>query len=103
MPFLDEASKMRAWAMQTTDSNVALVVVVDAGTGIVRAQRTFRLPPRPLEMARQGISRAAHLDERAAIEELAALSDQEVWEQGTRWEDKGDGVFTMVAEAPVLA
>jgi hypothetical protein len=102
VPFLDDASTMRAWAMQTTDSNVALVVLVDAGTGIVRAQRTIGLPPRLLEMARQGILRTAHLDESAAIEELAGLSDQEVWEQGTCWQDKGDGVFTMVAEAPVL-
>lgn len=102
VPFLDDPSTMRSWARQKADSNVALLVLVDAGTRIVRAQRTIGLPPRLLEMARQGILQAAHLSERAAIEELAELSDQEVWEQGTCWQDQGDGVFTMVAEAPVL-
>lgn len=102
VPFLDDAPRMRAWAKHETDSNVAVLVLVDAGTRVVRAQRTIGLPPRLLEMARQGILRAAHLDERAAVEELAGLSDQEIWEQGTCWQDKGDGLFTMVAEAPVL-
>lgn len=101
-PFLDDASTMRAWAQHETDTNVALLVLVDAGTRIVRAQRTVGLPPRLLEMARQGILRTARLDENAVMEELATLSDQEIWEQGTCWQDKGDGVFTMVAEAPVL-
>lgn len=102
VPFLDDAATMRAWAQVETDANSLLVVLVDAATRIVRAQRTIGLPPRLLEMARQGIAQAVHIDEQAAIEELGRLSDLEVWEQSTRWQDKGDGVFTMVAEAPIV-
>lgn len=101
VPFLDEAPTMRAWANRETDCNSVLIVLVDATTRIVRAQRTIGMPPRLLEMARQGILHAEHIDEHAAIEELGQLSDQEIWQQSTRWQDEGDGYFTMVAEAPV--
>lgn len=101
VPFLDEAATMRAWAHAQTDANSLLIVLIDAATRIVRAQRTIGLPPRLLEMARQGITQAEHIDEQAAVEELGSLSDLEVWEQSTRWQDQGDGAFTMVAEAPV--
>jgi len=101
VPFLDEASKMRAWANAQVDSNNALVVLVDAGTRIVRAQRTIGLPPRLLDMARQGMLQAPRIDELVAIEELSTLSDREIWEQSTRWQDvDNSGFFTMVAEAP---
>jgi|GEM_PF-3020895 len=103
VPFLDAAPIMRTWAANAAESNDLLIVLVDSDTRIVRAQRTIGLPPRLLEMARQGILRAERIDERAAVEELGRLSDLEVWSQATRWEEKGDGVFTMVAEAPVQA
>jgi hypothetical protein len=103
VPFLDAAPTMRTWAAQEADTNDMLMVLVDADTRIVRAQRTIGLPPRLLEMARQGIQRAERIDERAAVEELGRLSDLEVWNQATRWKDTGDGVFTMVSEAPVQA
>lgn len=101
-PFLDEAERMHIWARMPSKGNTALVVLVDAGTRIVRAQRTVALPPRLLEMARQGMVHAVGIDESAAIEELSTLSDHQVWEQSTRWEivDESD-LFTMVAEAPV--
>lgn len=101
VPFLDDAPRMRAWANAQVESNDALVVLVDAGTHIVRAQRTIGLPPRLLDMARQGMLQAPQIDELAAIEEIGRLSDQEIWEQSTRWQDVDDsGFFTMVAEAP---
>lgn len=101
VPFLDEASKMRAWANAQADSNSALMVLVDAGTRIVHAQRTIGLPPRLLDMARQGILQGPPIDELVAIEEMGRLSDLEIWKQSTRWEDVDDsGFFTMVAEAP---
>lgn len=102
VPFLDQAATMRAWAGVQTHSNSLLVILVDAGTRVVRAQRTVGLPPRLLEMVRQGIAQAGNIDEQVAVDELGSLSDLEVWEQSTRWQDQGDGVFTMVAEAPVL-
>ena len=102
VPFLDDAALMRSWARTQTDSNIILLVLVDAATGIVRAQRTIGLPPRLLEMVRQGILQAARIDERAAAEELAGLSDHDIWTQSTCWQDQGDDVFTMVAQAPVL-
>jgi hypothetical protein len=102
VPFLDEAALMRTWARTQTDSNIILLVLVDAHTQIVRAQRTIGLPPRLLEMVRQGIPQAGHIDERAAMEELAGLDDHKIWTQSTCWQDQGDGVFTMAAEAPVL-
>lgn len=102
VPFLDEAERMHIWAGMPSKGNAALVVLVDAGTRIIRAQRTVALPPRLLEMARQGMVHAVGIDELAAIGELNSLSDQQVWEQSTRWEivDESD-LFTMVAEAPV--
>lgn len=101
VPFLDDAARMRAWANAQVETNDALVVLVDAGTRIVRAQRTIGLPPRLLDMARQGMLQAPQIDELAAIEEIGRLSDQEIWEQSTRWQDVDDsGFFTMVAEAP---
>jgi hypothetical protein len=54
-----------------------------------------------LEMVRQGILQAGHIDEHAAVEELGELDDHQIWTQSTCWQDKGDGVFTMVAEASV--
>lgn len=101
VPFLDDAAKMKAWANAQVGSNEALVVLVDAGTRIIRAQRTVGLPPRLLDMARQGMLQTPQIDELAAIEELGRLSDLEIWKQSTRWEDVDDsGFFTMVAEAP---
>lgn len=101
VPFLDDAARMRAWASAQVDSNDALVVLVDAGTQIIRAQRTIGLPPRLLDMARQGVLQAPQIDELVAIEEMSGLSDLEIWEQSTRWEDvDNSGFFTMVAEAP---
>lgn len=101
-PVLDDAARMKAWASAQVDSNSLLVVLVDAGTRIIRAQRTIGLPPRLLDMARQGILQAPRIDELVAIEEMSALSDREIWEQSTRWQDVDDsGFFTMVAEAPV--
>lgn len=101
VPFLDDAARMRAWANAKVESNDALVVLVDAGTQIIRAQRTVGLPPRLLDMARQGMLQAPQIDELAAIEEMGRLSDLEIWEQSTRWQDVDDsGFFTMVAEAP---
>lgn len=102
VPFLDEAVLMRSWARTQTDSNIILLVLVDALTQIVRAQRTIGLPPRLLEMVRQGILQAEHIDQRAAMEELAGLDDHTIWTQSTCWQDHGDEAFTMVAEAPVL-
>lgn len=102
VPFLDEAAQMRAWARAKTDSNIVLLVLVDADTQVVRAQRTIGLPPTLLDMVRQGILQAGHIDEQAAVEELAGLSDHEIWTQSTRWQDQGDGAFTMVATAPVV-
>lgn len=101
-PFLDDASTMAAWANSQMNSTEALVVLVDAGSQIIRAQRTISLPPRLLDMAQQGILQSPCFDELVAIEELLTLSDREIWEQSTRWQDVDDsGVFTMVAEAPV--
>lgn len=102
VPFLDDAELMRSWARAPSDSNIILLVLVDAETRIVRAQRTIGLPPRLLEMVRQGILHTARIDEHAAMEELAGLNDHDVWTQSTCWQDKGDDVFTMVAESPVL-
>lgn len=101
VPFLDDAATMRAWASAETESNVILLVLVDADTQIVRAQRTIGLPQRLLEMVRHGILKAEQIDEHAAIVELAGLNDRQIWEQSTCWQDQGDGAFTMVAEAPV--
>lgn len=101
VPFLDEAALMRTWARTQTDSNVILLILVDAGTQIVRAQRTIGLPPRLLEMVRQGILQAGSIDECVAIEELAGLDDRDIWAQGTCWQDQGDETFTMIAEALV--
>lgn len=102
VPFLDDARVMRAWASGQTEDNAALIVLVDAGTQIVRAQRTIGLPPALLDMARQGIRRTPVIDEDAALAELGGLSDREVWEQSTRWQAVDDSdFFTMVAEAPV--
>lgn len=101
VPFLDDAARMRAWANAQVESNDALVVLVDAGTQIIRAQRTIGLPPRLLDLARQGMLQAPQIDELAAIEEISRLSDVQIWEQSTRWEDvDNSGFFTMVAEAP---
>jgi len=101
VPFLDDAANMKAWANVQVESNDALVVLLDAGTQIIRAQRTVGLPPRLLEMARQGILDAPKIDELAAIEEVGRLSDLEIWEQSTRWQDvDNSGFYTMVAEAP---
>jgi len=102
VPFMDDAALMRTWARTQTDSNIILLVLVDAQTQIVRAQRTIGLPPRLLEMVRQGILQAGSIDERAAIEELARLDDRDIWAQATCWQDQGDETFTMIAEAPVL-
>lgn len=102
VPVLDEAELMRSWARTQTDSNIIVLILIDAATGIVRAQRTIGLPTRLLEMVRQGILQAGRIDQGAAMEELASLSDHEVWRQSTCWQDQGDDVFTMVAEAPVL-
>ncbi|MBY0241895.1 MAG: hypothetical protein K2X55_21535 [Burkholderiaceae bacterium] len=102
VPFLDDAALMRSWALTQADSNILLLILVDADTQIVRAQRTIGLPPRLLEMVRQGMLQTAVIDERAAIEELAGLNDRDIWAQSTCWQDKGDEVFTMVAEAPVF-
>jgi len=102
VPFLDEAAQMRTWARTQTDSNIMLLVLVDADTQVVRAQRTIEMPLTLLEMVRQGILQASHIDEQAALEELASLNDHEIWTQSTCWQDQGDGVFTMVATAPVL-
>ena len=101
VPFLDVAARMRAWANAQVESNDALVVLVDAGTQIIRAQRTIGLPPRLLDLARQGMLQAPQIDELAAIEEMSGLSDVQIWEQSTRWQDvDNSGFFTMVAEAP---
>lgn len=102
VPFLDDEALMRSWARTQTDSNIILLVLVDAETGIVRAQRTIGLPPRLLGMVRQGILQAARIDQRAAVEEIAGLSDHDIWTQSTCWQDQGDDVFTMVGQAPVL-
>lgn len=102
MPFLDDAANMKAWASVEIESNDALVVLVDAGTQIIMAQRTVGLPPRLLEMARQGILDAPQINELAAIKEVGRLSDLEIWEQSTRWQDvDNSGFYTMVAEAPL--
>ena len=102
VPVLDDAALMRSWALAQTDSNIIMLILVDAATGIVRAQRTIGLPPRLLEMVRQGILQAVRIDQGAAMEELAGLNDQDIWTQSTCWQDQGDDIFTMVAEAPVL-
>jgi hypothetical protein len=102
VPFLDEAALMRSWARAQTDSNIIVLILVDAASGIVRAQRTIGLPPRLLEMVRQGILQAARIDQHATMEELAGLNDHDIWTQSTCWQDQGDDVFTMVAQAPVL-
>jgi hypothetical protein len=102
VPFLDDAALMRSWAETAADSNVILLVLVDARTQIVRAQRTIGLPPRLLEMVRQGILQAKEIDEREVMAEMAGLDDQTIWTQSTCWQDQGDDEFTMVAQAPVL-
>lgn len=102
VPFLDDATLMRTWAETATDSNVMLLVLVDARTQLVRAQRTIGLPPRLLEMVRQGIMQAKHIDEREVMAEMARLDDQTMWTQSTCWQDHGDDEFTMVTQAPVL-